>query len=242
MASRFGRSFRCSASSAIVFWAFGSGVASAGATTTALVGLPNVAQKLSAYDGYVVFSEYQRAANNWRLMAWHAGKTRALPVPPRDMPFDANVGSDRNGHPTVVYSRCAKDPPAAGSQRQPDWELATGCQIFELNLLHGKPGPVHPIYSVKRRTRLQRSGGAKSLSRASTAVRMPRVSICGGPHSDDSFGWMLVRHPARRHPNCPHLWGAERGKSRTVRKRTVMHPRHGSTKCLSGNPRLPMFG
>lgn len=130
----------------------------AGATAitagTPLVQLPNAAQKLTAYDGYVVFSEYDAAAQVWHLMVWHAGSIRALPVPARDMPFDANAGPAANGRPTIVYSRCAQGPslPTANELqsseyvREPVWTDARGCGIYELALPGGLPKLVKGIY------------------------------------------------------------------------------------------------
>jgi hypothetical protein len=124
------------------------------AASHALAPLANVAQKLTAYDGYVVFSEYEPSARDWRLMAWHAGRITALDAPPRDMPFDADAGPGANGAPKLVYSRCSHDPPVsqqelAGNQylREPDWTRARGCRIYELALPGGSPKLVKGIHA-----------------------------------------------------------------------------------------------
>jgi hypothetical protein len=124
------------------------------ADSTPLAQLPNAAQKLTAYDGYVVFSEYEAAAQDWHLMVWHGGSIRPLPIPARDMPFDANVGPAANRQPAIVYSRCAQDPPPPTAEdlqsseylREPVWTDARGCRIYELSLPNGSPKLVKGIY------------------------------------------------------------------------------------------------
>src|SRR4051794_14631467 len=73
---------------------------------------------VSAYAGHVVWSRYDIAAGAFRLMEAHASTaglvTTTLPVPPRAVPFDADVGPDANGAATVVYSRCATEPRLGG--------------------------------------------------------------------------------------------------------------------------------
>jgi hypothetical protein len=131
-----------------------------GATTTITAGKPlaqlrNAAQKLTAYDGYVVFSQYEPSARDWHLMVWHDGSIRALPVPVRGMPFDVDAGPAANGQPAIVYSRCSQDPPPPTANelqsseyvREPDWTDARGCRIYELALPNGSPKLVKGIYA-----------------------------------------------------------------------------------------------
>src|SRR3954452_7092976 len=72
---------------------------------------------VSAYAGRLVWSQYDAALGAFRLMETHASpsgsQTTALPVPPRAVPFDADVGPDADGAATVVYSRCATEPQLA---------------------------------------------------------------------------------------------------------------------------------
>jgi hypothetical protein len=125
------------------------------ATSMPLAQLPNAAQKLTAYDGYVVFSQYEAAARDWHLMVWHEGSISPLPVPARDMPFDADAGPAADGRPVLVYSRCAQDPPPPTADelqlseylREPVWTDARGCRIYELALPNGSPQLVKGIYA-----------------------------------------------------------------------------------------------
>jgi hypothetical protein len=89
---------------------------------------------LTAYAGDVVFSRHDPTTGRWALMRWHAGVINVLPVAQRIVPFDADAGSDAAGRPVVVYSRCAHED----SSLVPDWEVARGCDVYELALT-GRP-------------------------------------------------------------------------------------------------------
>jgi hypothetical protein len=131
----------------------GASVGASAPSSLPLIRLPHAAQRLTAYDGYVVFSQYEPNARDWHLMVWHGGSIKALAVPVRRMPFDAGAGPDANGRPAVVYSRCAQDPPPPApfelvkseDPGQPDWARARGCRIYELSLPNGSPAPVSVI-------------------------------------------------------------------------------------------------
>jgi hypothetical protein len=152
--SWYGRILRGSIVIAGLLWLLGGSVSGADAASTPLAQLPNAAQKLTAYDGYVVFSQYEAAARDWHLMVWRGGSIRSLPVPARDMPFDANTGPAANGRPALVYSRCVQDPPPPTANdlqsseylREPVWTDARGCRIYELALPNGSPKLVKGIY------------------------------------------------------------------------------------------------
>lgn len=115
-----------------------------------LANLPYAAQALTAYDGYVVYSQSDAEGRRWRLMVWHAGAISALPVPPRAVPFDADAGPGANGQPEVVFSECAAEPSVLQGETPSgpvslggnfgsvvDWSTASGCRIHELSLLGG---------------------------------------------------------------------------------------------------------
>jgi hypothetical protein len=121
--------------------AWGAPASFAAVAGTPLAALPNAALQLTAYDGYVVFSQ-RDAAGRWELMAWHAGTIVPLDVPERAVPFDANAGPSAAGAPTVVFSKCAHDP----SGRE-EWGMASGCHVYELALPDGTPRLVRGIYA-----------------------------------------------------------------------------------------------
>jgi len=161
------------------------------AGSIALAPLGDVAQKLTAYDGYVVFSRYEPTARDWRLMLWHAGSVEPLAAAPRNMPFDADAGPAANGGPVVVYSRCAQDPPAsaselAGSQyvREPDWASARGCRIYELALPSGSPRLVTGIHAR----------GASDSTPAIWRGAIAFARVAAGSHIAKIDLWQPSRH------------------------------------------------
>ncbi len=90
---------------------------------------------VSAWGGQVVWSAFDGTA--YHLMARSSSGVSALPVAPRPVPFDADVGPDRDGVPAVVYSRCVREdvrPTPGGVVRA---SLAAGCRIFKLRLTPG---------------------------------------------------------------------------------------------------------
>jgi hypothetical protein len=163
-------------------------------TTRSLAVLPHAAQKLTAYGGYVVFSQYEPAAQEWHLMAWHGGSITPLAVPARRVPFDANAGPAASGRPAVVYSRCAHEP----SEHSPGgWALARGCRIYELALPGGSPALVNAI-------------GAPGASDSTPAIWNGDIAfgrISGRSHSARIYLWRhsddrLVRLGAGPGPTC----------------------------------------
>ena len=93
---------------------------------------------VSAYAGHLVWSQYD--AGVYRLFEAHASPsgevTTALPVPPRSVPFDADVGPAAHGAPTVVYSRCATEP-RLGDDGLPLRATGRGCDVYRVSLRGG---------------------------------------------------------------------------------------------------------
>ncbi|MDA0162994.1 hypothetical protein OM076_22165 [Solirubrobacter ginsenosidimutans] len=93
------------------------------------------ATPVSAYAGHVVWSQFEGGA--FHLYEAHASPARlvtnALPVPPRAVPFDADIGPGADGTPTVVYSRCSREP-RAGADGLPVWATGRGCDVYAFAL------------------------------------------------------------------------------------------------------------
>ena len=68
---------------------------------------PGGSTTVREYQGTIVFSQYDPATKEWRLMTRREG-TGPLPVPvrPSERPFDADIGPDSNGRPQLIYTRC----------------------------------------------------------------------------------------------------------------------------------------
>jgi hypothetical protein len=92
---------------------------------------------VSALDGRVVWSDYDAAQGMFFLTQHVNGLTTRLPIRPRAVPFDVDLGPDTEGRTVATYSRCRKEPP----RRAPitgnilaihlyAWSKARGCDIY----------------------------------------------------------------------------------------------------------------
>ena len=74
------------------------------------VARPGVATAVREYQGNIVFSQFDRATNEYRLAVRRAGAAapEVLPVAPADRVFDADIGPDSNGRPQLIYQRCSE--------------------------------------------------------------------------------------------------------------------------------------
>jgi hypothetical protein len=85
------------------------------------------ATAMSAAGGHVVFSRAV-AAHEYQLVDWSAGAgLRVLPAGTRAAPFDADAGTDVQGHPVVTYSTCQAHQAGAVLLRK-------GCALNRLRL------------------------------------------------------------------------------------------------------------
>jgi hypothetical protein len=89
------------------------------------VAAPGAATSVREYAGSIVFSRFDATTQQWRLAVRRAGAPAAevLPVAPGNRPFQADIGPDSAGRPSVVYQRCA---PVTGAP--------TGCDLFIFSL------------------------------------------------------------------------------------------------------------
>lgn len=115
----------------------------ASASTSAPVAAVGGVTPLSGGDGWLVWSA--PSSSGWVLMGLHDGVAATLPATPRPAPFDASVGTDAQGAPVVVFSRCARTPTmvlpdgegqAGGTLLQP--ETGSDCRIRMLALPGGR--------------------------------------------------------------------------------------------------------
>jgi hypothetical protein len=102
--------------------------ASAADTVVAMV--PR-ATPVDVSGGHALWSAWD--GKSYRLTDHSAGRTRALPVGGRTVPFDADVGSDAQGEPIAVYSRCRRAPLDA-------WALdgRRGCDLYLYRFASGR--------------------------------------------------------------------------------------------------------
>lgn len=72
---------------------------------------------ISAGEGIVLYSAYEKATKQYRLMEisnpGDGSTPTPVPVPPSPTPFNADVGPTASGHPFFVYERCEKGDDAS---------------------------------------------------------------------------------------------------------------------------------
>lgn len=92
------------------------------AATVAWTG--GVGTAVREFAGTTVFSEYDQTERRWYLSVREVGaRPRRLALAPSLVPFDADIGTDSNGAPQLIYRRCA------GTASAP-----TGCELFVFSL------------------------------------------------------------------------------------------------------------
>jgi hypothetical protein len=97
-----------------------AGAAAVPAPADSVVAMTARPTPLAAWGGVLVWSAWDSTAGGYRLMARTAAGVAALPVAPRPVPFDADVGPGPDGGPVIVYSRCPTG--------WPPWP----CQLFQV--------------------------------------------------------------------------------------------------------------
>ena len=115
------------------------------ATATADELLATVARPttISALDGRIVWSDYDPAAKRYFLTERLNGVTTRLPVSPRSVPFDLDLGPDADGNPVAAYSRCRREPPPRNPPRGalaqlPEWRRGSGCDLYLFSFAQGR--------------------------------------------------------------------------------------------------------
>lgn len=99
---------------------------------------------VSFFEGRLAWSSFDPATNRFVLMTRFGDVTTALPVAPRSVPFDVDLGPDRNGATVAVYSRCRREPDfttAVGNaiiNQFPDWRSGHGCNLYKFDFDAGR--------------------------------------------------------------------------------------------------------
>jgi hypothetical protein len=122
----------------------GNGPVARADVTVATVANPT---PVSFFAGRLIWSAFAPARNGYVLMTHAAGTTSPVPVQPRSVPFDVDLGPDEQGDTVAVYSRCGREPAGVGI---PKWRTGRGCDIFKFSFATG------------RETRVASANGARS--------------------------------------------------------------------------------
>jgi hypothetical protein len=68
----------------------------------------------------------------------HLNETEPVPVAPRAVPFDVDLGPGADGRVVAVYSRCAREPQIQGGAGVlPLWASGRGCDLYQFDFSRG---------------------------------------------------------------------------------------------------------
>ena len=108
---------------------------------------------VSAYAGRVAWSAHD-PARGYVLMTRFAGVTSEVPVAPRSVPFDVDLGPGGSGV-VAAYSRCRHDPPARepgtgnALTQLPRWAAGRGCDIYRFDFGSGRERKLRSVSSPR---------------------------------------------------------------------------------------------
>lgn len=158
---------------------------------------------VSAYAGHVVFSAWDPAVSQYRLMLSVDGLRPApVDVAPRGVPFDADIGPGPGGGVHAIYSRCAKEPIVERvGNVLPAWNTGKGCDLFRVDLMTG---------SERRIPHLSSSRASEFLP------TIWRYQVAFARRRDASVSPRLYRASLASERAARRLPGGRRGTGRTL--------------------------
>ena len=106
----------------------------AGAAADTVISRERAPSKVSAHLNRVVWSSYDPATGDYSLMSRAiTGEITRLPVAPRKVPFDVDLGFLGEGAEVATYSRCKLEARLTGGGSAgllPNYATARGCDIY----------------------------------------------------------------------------------------------------------------
>jgi hypothetical protein len=96
------------------------------------------ATSVSAHKDQLVWSTYDPVTGNYSLSRLADGVASTVPVPPRAVPFDVDLGPGPTGATLATYSRCKEEPSRVGPDGLPYYQLGRGCDIFAFDFAAGR--------------------------------------------------------------------------------------------------------
>lgn len=116
----------------------GTSAETASAAPTPLTASPHAVQ-VAAPGTTAAYSRYDNVRKTYRLVVRDAMGTRALPIAGRRVPFDVDLGPDRAGRITAVYSRCRREPRYSSTFASVlGFASARGCRLYAAALSSGR--------------------------------------------------------------------------------------------------------
>lgn len=89
---------------------------------------------VSGYGDVVAWSSFHHTTRRYALTIAVRGRIHAAPVAERAVPFDVDVGPGPDGDPTVVYSRCRREPDSRSHADLPVYGVGRGCEIYSYDI------------------------------------------------------------------------------------------------------------
>lgn len=164
---------------------------------------------VSAFGNRVAWSAFDPASGTYRLMTEFRGTISAVPVAPRTVPFDVDLGPSRSRHIVAAYSRCRRDPPrrdpAIGNAiaQLPDWSRGRGCDLYRFDFTTGHEAKIRSVSSAHASEFLpslwESHGCASFRCSAGTRTRPP------SSRPNIAFARVYDRRPGRA-GNRPYLY------------------------------------
>lgn len=158
-----------------------AGLAVVAPTRAEVVSREEGVTSIDAYGGYVVWSSLDSATDRWSLRVLVGGQVQSIPVAPRPVPFDVDLGPGSDGDPVAVYSRCRREiDPAGNVGALTRLAGGGGCRIFlysfatrtevALPILNSKTSEFTPAIWKDRLTVFAKSGASAPVTLRTRAV------------------------------------------------------------------------
>jgi hypothetical protein len=112
----------------------GAALAPAAHAAPTVLSAERAATPVAAWNGTVAWSHFDAAAGGYELVVSRGGAApQPLAVTPSPVPFDVDLGTNRNGSAYAVYTRCTTPAttPAGAPAR------GTGCDVYRTSLATG---------------------------------------------------------------------------------------------------------
>lgn len=90
---------------------------------------------IAAYGSRLVWSRPDGKGGFELVQRAGGAPVRRLPVAPRSVPFDVDLGPTEDGGVLAVYSRCATEPTGGGI---PEYQSGRGCSIYGVDVTTGR--------------------------------------------------------------------------------------------------------
>jgi len=136
---------------------------------------------LAAHGGRVVWSSYDPVRKVFALKTFAGGAVESVPVAPRTVPFDADLGPDDSagGRTVAVYSRCRREPRyVEGLPELLDPTAGSGCAVFRYDFGTGREQRLGRVSAPRGSETLPSIFGSRiAFARTARRGSLPRFKI-----------------------------------------------------------------